>query len=311
VVDWRRPQETIKALLSLHAMDPRPDDLICVENGSLPGQVDEVRRIAPPNTVIVRTQRNVGFAAGVNLGAAEATRRGAQWMLLLNNDATVAPDCLGRCLEEVTGQPEIAVVGPAVALADDPDRLWFGGGAVSDHFAFTRHTGLRRPTSDVPPGGDVGFVSACCALISMRAWQQVGPFRDDYFAYYEDAEWCQRARKAGWRCRYLGEVLCWHAVGVSSDQRGSFGLTAKTAYYLARNPLRFALETRSPSLRLSRVAGLMVVWNAYNFWRLLTAHSGQAVAAYFAGLTDAFRGRMGPRTEDEPDCHGGSGGSAR
>jgi GT2 family glycosyltransferase len=131
-------------------------------------------------------------------------------------------------------------------------------------------------------------------LISAKAWVSIGPFRADFFAYYEDAEWCQRATAAGWTCRYLGEVLCTHAAGVSSGLRGSFGLSEHTAYYKARNPLRFALETRAAPRRLSRVIGLMLVWNAYHAWRIAESRSRRVAQGYWRGIHDAFKGQMGP-----------------
>lgn len=276
-------------------MAPAPDHLICIENGSLPEDSAQVRNEAPARTHFVELDENLGFAGGCNAGMKVALEQGADWTLVLNNDATVARSCLGACLDAVAGDPRIAVVGPAVAFADRPDRLWYGGGIVSHWFGFTRHRGLNAPADKPPPSSDVSFVSACCALFSSQAWLDVGPFRADFFSYYEDAEWCQRAAARGWRGRYLGEVLCWHAVGVSSNQRGSLGLGENTAYYLARNPLRFAIQSRPLLLAATRVLGLSVVWNAYNAWRLIRTGRPAVARSYLRGLRDAVRGRMGPR----------------
>lgn len=301
VVDWRRPVETVEALRSLAAMKPPADVLICVENGCAPEDSKVVRKAAPHSTEFINSPRNIGFAAAVNLGIQKALHSGTDWVLLLNNDAVAAPGCLGRCLEDAATNIRVAAVGPAIAFTDRPDRLWFGGGQVSEWFAFTRHRGLMGSAAKPPPTGDTSFVTGCCMLISTAAWKNIGPFRSDFFAYYEDAEWCQRARASGWRCRYVGEVLCLHAVSVSSSQRNSILLSENTAYYLARNPIRFALDTTQWTHRLSRVLGLMVVWNTYNAWRLLRGRSISAVSAYVTGLVDAFRGRMGPRVEQVAD----------
>lgn len=276
-------------------MVPTVDILICIENGCTIQDVAMVRASAPPRAALVELQDNVGFAAAVNIGMNKALEEGAEWVLLLNNDATASPECLMRCLEEAAAHPRVAAVGPAISFADRPDRLWYGGGEVSMWFAFTRHRGLMHPASAPPPTGATGFVTGCCMLISAVAWLSAGPFRADFFAYYEDAEWCQRVRALGWQCRYVGAVLCRHAVGVSSSQRGSLGLSENTSYYLARNPIRFALDTKSWGRRVTRLAGLMVVWNGYNIWRLMKARSFKVASAYVEGTVDAFRGRMGAR----------------
>jgi len=297
VVDWRRPEETLCALSSLAAMTPPPDVLICVENGCTAEGIEAVRSGAPQGATILEIPSNVGFAAAVNRGMERVLQAGAEWVLLLNNDATVSPQCLSRCLDEVAARPHLAATGPAIRFADQPDRLWYGGGQVNDWLAFTRHRGLMGPAAKPPPSGDTAFVTGCCMLISAAAWRAVGPFRADFFAYYEDAEWCQRARAAGWSCSYVGEVLCAHAVSVSSFLRGSLGLSEKTAYYKARNPMRYALDTRSWSKRLTRVLGLMVVWNAYHAWRLFQSRDPRIARAYVRGIADAFQGCMGEYVE--------------
>ena len=293
VVDWRKPNETLAALRSLSRMVPPPDTIVCVENESAAEQVRLLNAQAPSTVKFIECAQNIGFAAAVNLGMKAALEDGAEWVLVLNNDALVMTNCLQRCIEYAISEGNAAAVGPAIAFMDSPERLWFGGGYVNSWLAFTRHRGLMQPSSSPPPSGDTDFVTGCCMLISVAAWNQLGPFRADFFAYYEDAEWCQRARAGGWRCLYVGEVLCVHAVSVSSEQRGSLGLSPNTAYYLGRNPVKFAIETKDAGRRLTRLLGLMIIWNAYNFWRLIQARNSATAAAYVRGVVDAFRGRMG------------------
>lgn len=297
VVDWRRASDTLTALRSLASMTHPPTMLICVENEATPEVTDYLRGAAPAGTRFVELSENDGFAGGVNAGMELALAGGADWVLVLNNDAVVAPSCLSRCLAEAAPDGNVGVVGPAVAFADRPDRLWYAGGHVSNLFGYTRHRALNKSTARVPASSDTDYVSGCCALISASAWRQVGPFRDDFFTYYEDVDWCVRLRAAGWRCRYVGEVLCSHAVSVSAGRRGSLELSADMAYYAARNPLRFALDTKSPVLRLTRILGVLTVWGIYNAVRLLQARSWDVVLAYEQGLTDAWRAQGGRRPQ--------------
>jgi GT2 family glycosyltransferase len=296
VINWGPPKDTLAALQSLAAMNLQADFLICVDNGSSASDLSELRRHAPSQTILLELPANVGFPGAINIGMERALAEGVDWTLILNNDATVSPNCLAECVHEAMNTEKVAVVGPAVTFADRPDLLWFAGGEVSDWFAFTRHRSLKRPATKLPPTSDTEFVSACCALLSSDAWRSIGPFRSDYGIYYEDAEWCQRARKAGWRCRYLGQVLCRHAVSSTMVQRGSLGLSENAAYYLARNPMRFALDTENAVLRVSRVVGLLTIWATYNGWRILLGGRARVAGAYLQGLRDAVRGHMGLRS---------------
>ena len=276
-------------------MDPAPERLICVAQELNEADLGRLRNELPAGTELILLNENLGFAAAANAGFRAAREMGAESVLLVNNDAVVKGSCLGRLLAEASTSDRIAVVGPAIALTRQPTRLWYAGGVHSHLFAFTRHRALRASVESLPPTADTEYVPGCCALFSMKAWEAIGEFREDFFMYYEDAEWGERARVSGWRLRYLGEVLCFHTAGVSSGQAGSLGLSENTAYFLGRNPLRFALDTASPALRISRVAGLMVVWNGYNLWRIIRSGRSSVGASYMRGLRDAIAGRMGPR----------------
>lgn len=294
-VNWGPPDDTIVALQSLASMTRPPDFIICVDNGSSAADLSQLRAGMPKDTVLIELGDNVGVAAAHNAGMEYALSHDVEWTLLLNNDATVKPQCLDRCIAEATARPHIAIVGPAVTWTAQPDLLWFAGGYVSDWFAYPRHPGVLKPAASLPPSSDVGYISGCCALLSSQAFRSVGPFRSDYFMYYEETEWCQRARAKGWRCRYLGEVLCVHAGSGTAGTPGSRAYTETIAYYLARNPLRFALETPQTLRRLTRVIGILAVYGAFNALRVIESRRRAVASAYIQGLADAFRGRMGKR----------------
>ena len=203
-VNWGSPKDTVLALHSLAAMTMRPDFIICIDNGSSAEQISELRMGMPRDTVLIELSENMGVAAANIVGMDYALEHDVEWTLFLNNDATVDPNCLSRCMAEAQATERIAVVTPAVVFADQPDQLWFGGGYMSDWFGFTRHRGLRQAAASPPATADTGYASFCCALVSSVAWRSVGPVRADYFMYYEDAEWSQRVPDRGLEVSVLG-----------------------------------------------------------------------------------------------------------
>ncbi|MCU1488953.1 MAG: glycosyl transferase family 2, partial [Acidimicrobiaceae bacterium] len=202
--------------------------------------------------------------------------------------------CIERCLDEVSRSERIALVAPAVVYAHDPERLWFAGGKSIDWLSLAWNRGPFDKAAHPPPSADCAHAPACCVLVSTAAWREVGPFREDFFMYFEDTEWCERARGAGWRIRYLGEVLCRHDIGSSSGQKGSRYLTETSGYYLSRNPLRQARDHRGP-LRVARLLSILTIWNAYNLTRIRPAEWSTVGRACVEGLVDGWRGRMGRR----------------
>jgi GT2 family glycosyltransferase len=290
VVVWRDSGNAEKAVASLRAMRPCPETIVCVvQEATVP---ERWRAVESPAVRVIELEENYGFAHAANIGVGSAMESGAEWILLLNDDAVVEPSCLARCVEEAKSDPLIAAVGPAVVFEDRPDMIWFAGGRHSDEFLYTRHRGLGRTIDELPPTSDTEYIAGCCLLLRAAAWSELGGFRNDFFLYYEDAEWCLRARDAGWRCRYVGEVLCRHRVS-SSTQGGHRALSPTSAYYRARNPLRFARETGPRGKRLTRTAGVLFIWTPYLAWQLVRAHDLQTTRASLRGLRDGFRGRMG------------------
>src|SRR2546425_9670668 len=161
VVDWGRPAETTSALRTLAAMTPPPDILIRVDNHSQGIGAVPVRDSAPDGTLFVDLPANIGWPAAVNLGMELALANGADWTIVLNNDATVAPTCLSRCIDEAMRHERVAVVGPAIAFEDHPDTLWFAGGEVSSWLAFTRHRGRMQPSASPPKSSQTDFICGC------------------------------------------------------------------------------------------------------------------------------------------------------
>lgn len=238
---------------------------------------------------------NIGFAAAVNVALRRVQPLGVEWALLVNNDATITTDCVARCLEEASRDRDVAVVSPAIAYTNRPGRLWFAGASQSRLFAVVWHRGYFAASSAPPPSGDCDYIPSCAALMSMPAWSAVGPFREDYFMYFEDVEWGARAREQGWKLRYLGAVLAFHVMGGSSERGGSRLMGENTAYYLARNPVRFALETRPIGLRATRTFGAVVIWTLYNLTRIKPSDWPGTGRAMLQGIADGFRARMGRR----------------
>ncbi|HEV2361079.1 MAG TPA: glycosyltransferase family 2 protein [Acidimicrobiales bacterium] len=304
VVTWRDAPMATRCVESLLDMDPGPDSLVCV---ALELDAQSLRSLAaalPDDARLIADPENIGFAAAANIGIETALEDGAQWVLVVNNDATLYGGYLdatiGRGGDEDLGR--VAAVSPAISYAGDTDVVWFGGGHFSDRFGVARFRGRGAEARDAPPTGDVDWVPWCAVLVSAEAWRSVGPLREDFFLYFEDVEWCLRAREAGWRIRYVGRVLASHSVSASTRPGGSASsradadrLSETSAYYRLRNPIRWALETPPGMLRVSRTVGIVVARSAYLGLQIARHPSRSVWRAYVAGIRHGLRGVSGCR----------------
>src|SRR5436190_18605504 len=168
VVVWRDASYAIDAVASLCAMRPCPETVICVvQEATVP---ETWRELEHPSVRVIELSDNYGFAHAANLGVGSALESGAEWVLLLNDDAVVEPSCLARCVDEAKSDPSIAAVGPAVVFEERPDTIWFAGGRHSDELLYTRHRGLGRTVDKLPETSDTDYIAGCCLLVRTSAW---------------------------------------------------------------------------------------------------------------------------------------------
>src|SRR5215470_14085112 len=95
VLNWNGCNETLACLESLIKLSYPPCDLIVVDNGSTDNSVAAVRS-KYPNVEVIQTGKNLGYAGGNNVGIRRALEKGAQYILILNNDTRVSPDAISR-----------------------------------------------------------------------------------------------------------------------------------------------------------------------------------------------------------------------
>ena len=142
ILNWLKTDETLACLGSLRAQDHPSCEVVVVDNGSPTGSRDRIRREFPEVTLI-ENGRNLGFAAGNNVGIAYLMRRGVDYVLLLNDDTEVAPDMLDRLRRGRRGRGRRRGPGPKIYYYARPNVIWSAGGAVD----------AREPP---PPGRPAG-----------------------------------------------------------------------------------------------------------------------------------------------------------
>lgn len=213
VVNWNRPEDTVRCVESLKASAYRAVRILIVDNGSDLDKYDELRRTVV-GAEIVRSETNLGFGMGSNVGIQYALDGGAAYVLLLNNDTIVDACMIGTLVEAMRSDRSIGVAGPIIYYSHEPETVWFAGYRIKGKlYVVRRGLHLKRPFKAVE---DVDFVSGCGMLVRREAIEQVGMFSPEYFMYYEDLDLCLRVKKAGWRIVCATGARMWHAVSASS-----------------------------------------------------------------------------------------------
>jgi GT2 family glycosyltransferase len=216
LVNWNGRAVTLECLDSLARVDYAPFTVVVVDNGSSDGSADAIRAAHPEVRLLPLTE-NRRFAGGNNEGIRYALNEGAELLLLLNNDTTVAPDFLRVLVDRMRSTDRCGLVSPKIYYANPPDCLWYAGGTISYWTGTMRHTGIRetdRGQYDTPR--DIGYATGCCILTSADVIRTAGMLDESYFIYTEDADWSVRINKAGYRLVFEPRAHVWHKLSVTA-----------------------------------------------------------------------------------------------
>ena len=241
VLNWNRRDLLLECLASLASMaipEGTCHRVIVIDNGSTDDSVAATRR-AHPEFELLCLPDNLGFAAGMNAGLRRALEQGADWTLLINNDATVDPVLLEQLLPATRKPPEgrdgpVGMLAPTIYYHDRPETIWPSAGARRPWTLAPRDRTAAPPTREAY---DVDWANGCCLLVSAAMWRAVGLFDERYRFYYEDHDLCLRARHAGWRLLHLPRARAWHRVAASTGEG-----TPRQRYLLSRGSVPYFLS---------------------------------------------------------------------
>ncbi len=223
---------------------------IVVDNASTDGSADLVAQQFP-SVELIASKENLGFPRGNNVGLNGFDARHA---LLLNPDTEAKPLSITRLVQFLDANPKAGACGPRL-LNTDGSLQPNGGMLPSPVWEFFVATGIRRlaPTwFNVRFGhGQVDFTHTCetenvsGAALMMRgeAIEQVGVLDEGLFMYYEELDWCLRARRAGWTVHYVNEAeITHHWMGsVRTQSWRAAKISAKSSLHYYRKHFSAAL----------------------------------------------------------------------
>ncbi len=205
-------------------------ELVVVDNGCTSDAVATLR--PDPRLRVITPGTNTGFAGGVNLGAEAASH---DVVVMLNSDAEVEPGALAALAAAIDDGADLA--GAVILLADQPDLINSAGNPL--HVLGLVWAGrLEQPRAGLGPDWQPATLSGACLAVRRSAWDRLGGFAEEFFAYHEDVDLCWRARQLGMRLDLVTEAGVRHHYEFSRNPRKMF--------LMERNRLLFVLTTYGP-----------------------------------------------------------------
>ncbi len=252
VVHYGDPAVTAACLAALDRVRYPRLSAVIVDNGGRPAALQAVLERRRRRMTILRRHGNTGFAAGANAGMRAALKAGARMVWLLNNDAVPAPGALAPLVALAGSDPRVGIVGSLVLDDRRPPRIWHAGGTVNLANGLTVSRGAgERDRGRFARAEDIPWVTGCSLLATAPLVRATGGIDERFVMYYEETDWCLRARARGWRVLFCPASRVVHRVAARAARRDQGWL-----YWETRNRL-LLVQRHAPGRVLPALAGML------------------------------------------------------
>lgn len=222
---------------SLAAQTYPADSFTCfIVNNGLPDAEDRLTERLAPTARTVRLARNVGWGGGNNAAIRIALEEGFEYIVLLNIDVTVDRAWLAHLVGEADRRPDTHIL-QSLILLHGTTRVNSLGNRIQ-FLGFSYCQGYGQEVAGAAKPQMVDYASGAAMLVKREVFEAIGLFRDDYFMYYDDVEFCWRARLAGYDVGVADSSICHH--------KYRFVTKPRWLYDLDRNRLTTLLTLERP-----------------------------------------------------------------
>lgn len=214
-------------------------EVILVDNGSTTNNEVFFRNIYP-ELVYIQSEKNLGFAGGNNLGIQRAS---GKYILLLNNDTEITPECISSLVVEMENNFEIGLISPLILYHEDKRLIQYAGFSKMNYL-----TGRNKTIGkfEIDNGQydnlsvETGFCHGAAMMCRKLDLAEVGLMDENYFLYYEEMDWCEKFKRNGKKIWFTGRAKIHHKESVSVGKESNL----KT-YFLTRNRMLFIRKNTS------------------------------------------------------------------
>lgn len=254
LINYNAQKDTVACLKSLRECRTAnfKYSIVVVDNGSRESFKLPVSLLAP-HIEVIRSESNLGFTGGNNMGIYYCIEKfNSDYVLLLNNDTFVDPDFLKELVKQAESNQKIGLLSSKIYFAQESvyhsasyskdelgHILWYAGGSIDWNHLAAFHRGVDevdRGQFDTQSESD--FATGCSMLIKREVLEKVGTFDRRFFLYMEDVDLSVRAKNAGYIIGFSPKSIVYHKNAGSSGGSGS----KIHDYYQTRNRLLFAFK---------------------------------------------------------------------
>lgn len=233
-VNFNQPEVTLALLKSIKKnTDQESIEVVLVDNGSREDHGDSFREFYP-ELIYIRSEENLGFAGGNNLGIRAAS---GEHLFFLNNDTEITANTISVLTEELFSNPQIGMISPLILYFDKPNTIQYAG-FTEMNYLMCRNKGIGSMDEDKgqyeQASRETGYCHGAAMMCRRADLENVGLMAEHFFLYYEELDWCEQFKKAGKKIWFTGRTKIYHKESISVGKESSI----KT-YFMTRNRMLF------------------------------------------------------------------------
>lgn len=203
--------------------------LVVVDNASTDGTSGHVKKLFD-GVKILTNKTNLGWTGGNNRGARYALKKGAKVVIFLNNDLVVDRYFLKNMVTYLNREKEVGIVGPLIMSINDKGMVQSAGYRMNARY----YSEPIRSKKITHIGGEPDFVSGSALAVRSTVFKEIGLFDDNYFIYFDEADFCHRAKSVGFKIAVDHKSKIYHEEGGTNQLYSPFH-----SYFNTRNHLLF------------------------------------------------------------------------
>ncbi len=209
IVNWNSKDNLKECLNSLKNIKYSNYEIILVDNNSSDGSLDLVAEKFP-RVRVVRSDKNLGFAGGNNLGFKDSK---GEFILFLNNDTLITKDFLTELILYIRKRTDVGIVQPKILFHRPGTYLHHkvnsvGSFILRSGFLFHLDYGREDIKREIPYEAFSAY--GACFLTRRKIIEEIGLFDPDYFAYFEETDFCQRVLLNGYKIMIIPSTFIYH-----------------------------------------------------------------------------------------------------
>lgn len=282
VVNYNGISDTRELLVSMrHCLALISYEVIIVDNGSEHNEAALLSKDFPEYTII-RSERNLGFSGGNNLGIKTSL---GKYIMLLNNDTLLIDDSISNLVGLLNDNPLIGAVSPKIYFFDPPHTIQYAGftefSKISMRNRAIGYSEIDTGQYDIP--SRTASAHGAAMMIKRDVIEKVGLMPEIFFLYYEEFDWCSQIMRCGFEIWYQPLALVIHKEGRSVGQKSYIKF-----YYLTRNRLLFALRNMKGLDKILAILYQLTIATPKGIFCSVFSGKIELAKAYFLGTLDLF-----------------------